>query len=374
MAVIGRLVAELSANSAAFKRDMGKATNTLRSSSAKMNRILGRLDKKFNALKRGAAGFAKSMFSLKGAIAGVVGLGAAGGIVLLVKRSIEAADAIAKTADVIGITTDALQEYRHAGALIGVESDKMDKAFKKFAGTIGEAKNETGALITFLNKFDPAFLKAIQGTQNVTQALDLFFDRLAKTTDQTERLALAQAAFGARGGREMILLVKEGTAGLAAMREEARSLGIVLEEAVLRQAEAANDSLERMSRIVSVNLTRAMLGLAPTIIAVGDAMAKGAPGFATWVNEFMPDGVANSIELERRLKEVQFQLNGLNEIAKQQGGKGQLGSFLASVFGLEGANTLEKRVAELNALIEKAKLREGLIKQAMGGGPELTDA
>ena len=80
---IGALSVDLSANSAAFAADMGKATRAVTSSSARMNRALGVVDKRFGGLSRSLKRFAS--------VAAVVGLG------LLTKRAIASADAIAKT-------------------------------------------------------------------------------------------------------------------------------------------------------------------------------------------------------------------------------------------------------------------------------------
>lgn len=66
---------------------------------------------------------AKRMFSLRGIIGTLVG---GAGLGLLVKKSIDFADNIAKTADVAGITTKALQEYRFAADLAGVSTEQLD--------------------------------------------------------------------------------------------------------------------------------------------------------------------------------------------------------------------------------------------------------
>ena len=47
---VGALVVDLSANSAAFKADLGKSAAALKSSSARMNRSLGKIDRGFLVL------------------------------------------------------------------------------------------------------------------------------------------------------------------------------------------------------------------------------------------------------------------------------------------------------------------------------------
>ena len=95
--------------------------------SNKASRGLGTLSDRASALRR-------HMRLLGGVVAGVA---AAGSLALLVKRSIDAADAIAKTADAIGISTDALQELRFAADLSGVSVESLDKALKFATKAIG---------------------------------------------------------------------------------------------------------------------------------------------------------------------------------------------------------------------------------------------
>lgn len=214
------------------------------------------------------AAFTKSVFSMRGALVAVAGAGAMG---VFVKKSLEAADAIGKAADVIGISTDALQEYRHAARIAGVSTELMDNSFKAFSKRVGEARNETGALVTFLKKFDEQLLKNIQSSGSTEEALNLFMDRMGKTANQTDRAALAAAAFS-RSGLVLTNMVKDGAAGLEKMRREARDLGIVMDEQLIRQSEKANDEIEKLTRVLKVQFMSAAVGLAPEIAKIAKSM------------------------------------------------------------------------------------------------------
>lgn len=210
--------------------------------------------------------FTKSVFSLRGAMVATAGAAAMGA---MIKKSLETADAIGKASDVIGISTDALQEYRHAARLAGVSTSLMDNSFKAFSKRVGEARNETGALVTFLNKFDEQLLKNIQTSGSTEEALDLLMDRLGRTASQTDRAALAAAAFS-RSGLVLTNMVKDGAAGLAKMRQEARDLGIVMDEQFIRQSEKANDEIEKLTRVIKVQFMSAAVGLAPEIAKLAE--------------------------------------------------------------------------------------------------------
>jgi len=208
--------------------------------------------------------FTKNIFSMRGAMVGIAG---ATGMGVFIKKSLESADAVGKAADVIGISTDALQEYRHAARLAGVSTELMDNSFKAFSKRVGEARNETGALVTFLKKFDEQLLKDIQTSRSTEEALDLVMDRMGRTASQTDRAALAAAAFS-RSGLVLSNIVKDGAAGLVRMRQEARDLGIVMDEKLIRESERANDELEKLTRVLKVQFTSAAAGLAPDIAKI----------------------------------------------------------------------------------------------------------
>jgi len=125
-------------------------------------------NRNFSKLKANVMTTVKSMVSMRtviGTLAGGAGIG------YLVKKSLNMADTIAKTADRIGITTKALQEWRHAARLSGLTTAELDKGLEAFAKRLGEARAGTGTLITILNKMDPALLANLRAARTTDDAL-----------------------------------------------------------------------------------------------------------------------------------------------------------------------------------------------------------
>jgi len=218
-------------------------------------------------LRKSFAGLTSATGYLKAAFAGL----AAAGIGHIIKSSLDAADAIGKTADVIGITTDALQEYRHVANLSGVDTGLMEGSLSAFAKRVGEARQKTGALTTFLKKFDEQLLDNIKNSKSTDDALKLVFDRMGRTATATDRAALASAAFS-RAGVKMVNFVKDGADGLARMRQEARDLGLVMNQDLIRASEKANDELEKLGKLLKIELTTAIVQFAPEIKNLAEGM------------------------------------------------------------------------------------------------------
>jgi len=218
----------------------------------------------FRKFRGSIAAMTRSVFSLQGAVGTLAGTA---GIGYLVKSSLDAADAIGKAADVAGIHTGVLQEYQHAASLSGVSTELLNSSFLAFNKRLGEARSNTGPLVTFLKKFDEQLLDNIKSAGSTEAALKLVFDRMGQLTDAADRAALANAAFS-RSGVKLTVMVKNGAAELNKMREEAHALGIVIDDDLIRGAEEANDKLGTLGKVLRMQVTGAIVKLAPKITEV----------------------------------------------------------------------------------------------------------
>ncbi len=330
---------------------------------------------KFNqAVERGVGklrGFRNSLSKANKSLGGFGGaaLGAAGvgGLGALIKASLDSADTIAKASRAAGISTTAFQELSHATALAGVEQATLRSGLAAFNKRLGELQFGTGTLTTFLKKYDQGFADALLGTKNTEEALNLFLNRLGTVEDPAERAALASAAFGRTVGIEMTNLLADGAAGLEAARKEAHSLGKVLSEVALNDAEAANDAMAKLTSSLGKTSQAMILGLAP-------AIENGATKITEFFN-ILRDGeaVSGTIEMAMHIIEdslVDLVLKGLNPF----------GTAWELVMGLVGdhvdemVKTVSKKIEEFIGLFTgiKTKVSDALsetvndVKEWMG--------
>ncbi len=222
-----------------------------------------------NRIKR----LSKAMFSLQGAMVGVAGVA---GIGYFIKKNLEAADVIAKTADTIGITTRSLQEYRFMAERAGVSTQQVETGMSAFVKRIGELKVGTGALSTYLKKNNEALAEQLKNARSTDEALNIFLNTLAGLTSQSDKAALSAAAFSRTAGIKMTNLVKGGTAAIAGMRKEFKDLGLEIDENLLRHAEETIDKFTNLEFVLKQRLMSTVLELAPEI-------SKIAEGMTTWV-------------------------------------------------------------------------------------------
>src|SRR5690606_238638 len=247
--------------SGAFIRNMERARTTLNQFSSRSQRALRSVENSFNRFDRAVTNSLRNMFSFRavlGTVAGTAGLG------LVVTRSIEAADSIAKTADKIGVATGALQELRFAAERAGVQQNTLDMALQRFTRRAAEAANGTGEARDALAQLGIQ-LRDSQGRIRPTEELirDVA-DAFANVHDPAERLRLAFKLFDSEGVA-MVNMLDDGRRGLDEMAETARRLGLVLSEELIRKAETAADQWGDMSQVMGVGMQRALLSFMPLI-------------------------------------------------------------------------------------------------------------
>jgi hypothetical protein len=281
---IANMVVDLEANSAKLVSGLRKGEAAVKSSSARMNRSLALVDRSFKRLGGAVAGATKRFLSMNLGIATLLG---GAGLGLLIKRSLDAADAIAKTADAVGFGVESLQEYRAAASLAGVQQKLFDQSLIAFVKRVGEARAGVGPLVSGLKSLDGELLKTIKNSKNQEEAFDAVIAAMARATTATDKARIANAAFS-RSGVVMVNLAREGPEAFAEMRAEARRLGFVIEESLVRSAEKANDQLTIMGQVMRTQVTRAVLTLAPSIIRLGAAFAEAAPKLRSFIEALFP--------------------------------------------------------------------------------------
>jgi len=311
----------------------------------KIERAGGKASRGLSSLGERARMLTTGMRALGGAL---VGAAAVGGLATLIDRSISAADAIGKTADKLGVGIEALQELRFAAQLAGVQQQTLDMGLQRFTRRVAEAAKGTGEAKQALTDMGIA-LRDQHG--NIRRSEDLLNDvaeAFKRTEDPAERLRLAFKLFDSEGVAMVNMLVG-GADALEATRRHARDLGIVLEEDLVRNAEKARDQLDTLGKVVSANLTRAILDLAPAIADVSSGLADLAADAATTYEQiklalsgdFNFEGLSE--RSTRRIVEERRQ--ELQEIARELNEIGDIG-FLDDPIAWGRKVALERRLQE----------------------------
>lgn len=256
----------------------------------------------------GAVGASMIAFGPAG-LAAAAGLAAlATGLVGAIRGAREASEHFARLEDQskkLGLGVEALQEWRYAFEQSGVAAETLDKALEKMRENLGEARafGAGGAFEALRElKIDPATLTATE------TALPRLIDALAGVEDGMQRAALAEKVFG-KGVDDMLPAIERGAERLAGFRNEARAVGLIVDQHLIASAAGAHRQLQVLERIVDVQVKSALIELAPIIVDVAGWFAAAARAVGDLVNSFRDLDRASSGFIERRLAQIDEQLS-----------------------------------------------------------------
>lgn len=270
-APVGVLWAKLAVDHAGFASDLNKARGAANSYGNQISRHFDSMGRDINRSMKSVGAEVLSLRGIFGTLSLLTGV-SVGGLGLLIKSSLETAEAIAKTAGATGLSTTALQEYRFAADQSGVSVETLDGALKTFAKTLGQAHLGAGPLVEILKKIDPELLKLIRTSGNTGQALDLVFKAMDKMRSASDRAALAAAAFGKSAGVDMTNLLRDGVGGLDALKARANDLGLVLDESLIKSANDAKDKLEVLGAVIKTRMISVVGEALPLITNLAEAL------------------------------------------------------------------------------------------------------
>lgn len=255
---LAQLIVQMELQSAAFERgvkDMARKMDKLDDQTKKANRGFGRLDKTLKKIGKSFAGLAASI--------SVLGLAAA------TKEAIEFADGIAKTADKVGVSIEALQKLRFAAEQAGLNANTLDMALQRFARRAGEAAKGTGELVKV---FDELGIKTsnVDGTLKSTEELLYeYADAIGEAEGAQEKLRLAFKGFDSEGAA-LVNLFKDGSDAVKELGDELERAGGLLSAETARAAEVANDKFNKLSTVVKTKVTVAFVEATEAALAFFD--------------------------------------------------------------------------------------------------------
>lgn len=256
---------------------------------------------------RGAAGAKKvaSAFASVGAAAAKAGaaIAATAGVAFagLVKQGLEAGDALAKTADKLGVATDALASMRLAANQTGVATRQFDMALQRVTRRVAEAAAGTGEAQGALK------VLGLEASNLIKLKPD---EQLAKIADQfnrienpAQRVQIAFKLFDAEGVG-LINTLRLGSEGLDSFRQKAETLGLALSREAAANIERANDAVDLLKQGVTGLGQQLAARSAPYLEAIADQAFKsieamgGMQVVADRVISFLVEGfaqVANAV-------------------------------------------------------------------------------
>lgn len=267
-------------------------------------------------------------------------VGAAQDIINFGKSVADELDALNDVANRTGVGVEALQAYGAAAKLSGTDIETFAKSIQKLTVNIGKATGSEKAQKAFTDlglSFED--LKA----KSPTEQFEAIADAISRLPGPAEQAAAAVKVFG-KGGIELGPLFSEGPGALQRMREEAESLGQVVNADAVKSIAAMNDAFDKVWMTVK-GLTAQIVGeLAGPIGEIANDLLRVVKEVgATNIAQNVAAGLLDFIKLSG---------NAFFTLAKFI--EGFVKKF-APILGIDIASEAEKELAKLREQRDKAQ-------------------
>lgn len=269
------------------------------------NELSGSLNKA--GLKAGKSGGSILGGSIVGALGGIKGkiIGAlgVGSIIAGARQSINAFTSLASSTKqlqrVTGGTAEEVSKMAGAMRLSGMDTSKANASLTIFARNMTRAASGSKTQASAFESMGVSVKDAHGKMLSMAAVLPKVADKFAEMPDGAEKTAAAVSMFG-RSGTAMLPFLNKGSAGIAELEEQAKRLGITLDDQAMgsfgnykaetRRFETALEGVKvKIGSALLPIVTDAAIALNTTIIPALTSGADAVKGFI--------DGIASKIDI-----------------------------------------------------------------------------
>ena len=267
----------------------------------------------------------------------------------------EGIDNLAKTSDMLGMSTEALAGFQHAADQSGA-GDKLVSGLKTMNKRIGEAVRGSGAAKPALEMLGlDARSLANAGTE---RSFTMIAEAVSKIKNPMLRASLASDIFS-KQNMKLVNMLALGADGLSKMQAEAAKLGITLSRQQAAGVEQAQDAMDRFSKSIkgvwwqlsaAIGPSTAAIykGLTDALTGIGPAIGKAKPQ----IEAFITGAIAGFQSLVKSVLSVTRYILQLTKLT-MGGGTGQLVKWTTGIdvsAGLDAAiSAVEKFQAKVGS-------------------------
>ena len=184
--------------------------------------------------------------------AGVAAIGAAAVAAgkALVDMTVDAAayaDEMLTQSTVTGMSVESLQAYSYAADLVDVSLDTLTGSMAKNVKSMSNAADGSAKYADAYAELGVAVTNADGTLRDSEEVYWETIDALGNVANETQRDALAMQLFG-KSAQDLNPLIAQGSAGIAALTDEAKQMGAVLSEDSISKLGAFDDSVQRLKQ------------------------------------------------------------------------------------------------------------------------------
>ncbi|TCT34711.1 hypothetical protein [Martelella mediterranea] len=227
------------------------AANDTASSFLSIKNKIGGVDGIFGMLAGGPGGLAASL-----------GLGS---FVAATQQAVDSVANLGKAAKTAGIEFEAFQELRYAAVKNKVEVDALTDGLKEMQLRADEFIKTGGGPAA--ESFQRLGLSARQLTRMLEDPASMFETLIGKIRqlDRAAQIRVLDEMFGGTAAEQFTSLMDEAGQSIADARQEARDMGAVMDDELLRKAEDVNAEWEAMALVIGTRVKGSLVEIADLV-------------------------------------------------------------------------------------------------------------
>ena len=215
----------------------------------------------------------------------LAGLGAAlslGAVVAAGKAALDTADNLSKLSQKTGISVESLSLLKPIAEQSGTSLEGLANGIKKLSTAMIEAAGGSSAQVEAFGRLGVSVKDAAGQLRPTEEVLLDLADAFAAMPDGAEKSALAVKLFG-KSGVELIPFLNQGRAGIEALKQKFKELGLEISGDTAKAAEKFNDTLDTVRHALSGIAMKVAEAALPAL----QKLADGLVAVASHGEEFM---------------------------------------------------------------------------------------
>lgn len=250
---LASLVVNLSADTATFTRDIGKAAH-----------LASREIESIGDAARTTAKMLSLLFA-----------GSVSGAAFLTKQAINSAEAMHDMAQAAGVSVEALSALAYAGSFSSLTTEQLATSMSRLNRTLLEASSGSQQANEAFVALGINIKDADGNLKSADKVIEEVAIKFAQMEDGAGKSALAIKLFG-RAGAEMVPLLNQGAGGLAEMRFEAQQFGQIISTEVAAAADQLSDNISKLVKLKNSLGNAIMVAVMPQMNAFVGALLDAA--------------------------------------------------------------------------------------------------
>lgn len=191
-------------------------------------------------------------------------------------------DSVAKMAKRTGLSVETLSELGYAASQSGIDAGALENGLRRMQRSIYDAGRGLSTAVDALSDLGLSYrdLKNLSPEEQFKRIAD----RISQINDPTLKAAIAMSLLG-RSGTALLPLFKQGAAGINALQDQARSLGLTMSGEDAAAAEVFGDTLDRLWSVVKMTTFQVGAALAPALQRMVTVITEVLVKINAWIQE-----------------------------------------------------------------------------------------